>query len=425
MAEIGHIDFGDGTTRYLKDRDLSCALGAAEGAGKNLLKNMASSTTIDGVTFTVNSDGSVTADTGSGSATANAGIIVIASGTPEGEAFRSAILGKEVIMSGCPAGGGASKYHLFFWNYDGNGGTKTSYGGDVKFVFSNASANFNISITVFSGTSVSNKTFYPMIRPSGTSPDYVPYMESVGTDVYATKAAVGAEDGCGTNLLLVTGATKTQNGVTYTVNADKSITLSGQASSGTSLAVFSGSIKIPTASKFSIGRIKDASSGCKVTVNGTDYSIPADKPYVNIPSGELTYCEILTNQNFNLPNGITYYPMVYPAYLDEPPFVKYSPSIQMQIDNINGYSSTGANSSMDNARKALELDYPVVMKLEFLASDGTCYGVGIASRADASATPVLNMLATTGLTFVKNQYGTVVAQYNNAGVNGTYRYSKI
>ena len=124
--------------------------------GKNLLENTATSQTINGVTFTVNKDKSITAN---GTATANTYFVVNSNVNLKGE----------YILNGCPSGGSNSTYYLYvqglFPNDIGNGAT---------FTFDETSKQ--IGIGIMSGTTVSNLTFYPMIRlASITDSTYEPY----------------------------------------------------------------------------------------------------------------------------------------------------------------------------------------------------------------------------------------------------------
>lgn len=130
--------------------------------GKNLLNVTASTTTSNGVTFTVNDDGSINVN---GTATANTYLVLGAVGLVGGTTY---------ALSGCPSGGGNSTYRLYWQgvtgNYDeGNGTTYTpSSDGAV-----------NIRIVIYNGATVNNLTFYPMVRlASNTDSSFVPYNNS-------------------------------------------------------------------------------------------------------------------------------------------------------------------------------------------------------------------------------------------------------
>ena len=131
----------------------------ASTTGKNLLPNTATSQTINGVTFTVNADGSVTAN---GTASADANIVV---GTREG-----LLLGETYTIAGCPSGGSSSTYGIIIanpsWMYE--------TGSGLTFV-ANSTTTTSIRIVVKSGNTVSNLTFYPQIEAGSTATEYEPY----------------------------------------------------------------------------------------------------------------------------------------------------------------------------------------------------------------------------------------------------------
>ncbi len=170
---------------------------ASEG-GKNLFDIIATTTTINGVTFTINDDGSVTAN---GTATANANLILGAI---------NLIGGTTYILNGCPSGGGGSTYRLYWQgvsgNYDeGNGSTYTPP----------SDTTINIRIVVYNGAAVNNLTFYPMVRYSAyTSGDYQPF--GYGEIVF------GEIDPLTSVTVLNQGSVKT--GLTFELYAKNSIT---------------------------------------------------------------------------------------------------------------------------------------------------------------------------------------------------------
>ena len=133
--------------------------------GKNLLKNTATSNTVNGVTFTVNDDGSVTAN---GRATADA-IIYIDKATLSAGSY---------ICSGCPSGGNAGEgYSMYF-------GTENAFdtGSGYSLVLSEEKSLDRIRVIVRNGVKTSNLVFKPMIRlASITDGTYEPYTESTMT----------------------------------------------------------------------------------------------------------------------------------------------------------------------------------------------------------------------------------------------------
>ncbi len=164
--------------------------------GKNLLNNVGTSATIQGITWTVNDDGSVTAN---GTAAGNS---FFKMSNAEHPLFLRG--GTTVIASGCPAGGSNAKYELTITALPtggasiahdyGSGGT-TSFSEDVE---------CGCQLCVRSGVTVNNIKFWPMVRlASDTNPAYVKYATvylitfpiSAGT-VYSGTLTIN-EDGSG------------------------------------------------------------------------------------------------------------------------------------------------------------------------------------------------------------------------------------
>lgn len=136
------------------------------GAGKNLLRNNASSKTENGITFTVNADGTVSAN-GTASGTAN---IVLTSGRGIFD------FDNDTILSGSVGGFGNNvKIRLGLGkpvaSYDdfGNGVT-------IPRIADISTRYAYVQITIASGTTVNNVTFRPMIRlATQTDSTFAPY----------------------------------------------------------------------------------------------------------------------------------------------------------------------------------------------------------------------------------------------------------
>ena len=122
------------------------------GGGKNKLEVTSTSTTRNGVTITVNSDGTISL---SGTATDQ---VIFGVG--------SVALSGEYILSGCPSGGNYSTYFLFCVNYDYGSGATVTFDGTRK----------DIQIYVRSGVNTNGLVFKPMIRlASETDATFAPY----------------------------------------------------------------------------------------------------------------------------------------------------------------------------------------------------------------------------------------------------------
>lgn len=129
--------------------------------GKNLLNNIATSQTTNGVTFTVNKDKSVTAN---GTTTANTELII---GTLLADNGTH-------ILSGCPYNGGT--YGLRLYNRVTHVASDT--GNGYSYNVTNTST-LRVSIFIPSGVTLTNATFCPMIRLAEVTDDtYEPYQET-------------------------------------------------------------------------------------------------------------------------------------------------------------------------------------------------------------------------------------------------------
>lgn len=162
-----------------KTKDLSVIMDAMYPENKNLLKITAISETINGVTFTVNPDKSVTCN---GTATENAFFVLGGVNRVSGSA----------ITSGAPAGGGSKIWSIQIYemvdgvetiraNDYGEGNTRNYTDGD-----------YFGKIVIREGQTVENLTFYPMLRYAGTDDTYAPYKPTLWEDIATLKAEITA-----------------------------------------------------------------------------------------------------------------------------------------------------------------------------------------------------------------------------------------
>lgn len=160
---------------------------------KNLLKNTAVSKTQNGVTFTVNADGTVSV---SGTATAGVTLPIGQVGVEKGRTY---------AVSGCPEGGAALTYRLDARYY--KRGTITTIGsaldiGDGTIVTLPDDADDNrllIYIRIGDGTDVDGRIFAPMLRYAEITDDaYEPYKPSVDERLAVLEEKFAAFEGGGT-----------------------------------------------------------------------------------------------------------------------------------------------------------------------------------------------------------------------------------
>lgn len=149
---------------------------------KNLLKNAAVSQTIRGMTFTVNKDGSVTAN---GTATATADISI---------STKSPILNGDYTLTCCPAGGSADSYRTIARIYDSEDNPLTATlidTGEGLTVTGSDDSYINVIIRISSGVTAENLTFRPMLRCAEITDDtYEPYKPSVEERLAALEAVM-------------------------------------------------------------------------------------------------------------------------------------------------------------------------------------------------------------------------------------------
>ena len=127
-------------------------------AGKNLLPNTAQTTTENGVTFTVNSDGSVSL---SGTCSADTNFYIYSG-------FIFPKLG-QYFFSGCPSGGSTSTYRVFLTNFGAD------VGNGYLLNVSNLSTTTSVRINIKAGTVTDGLVFKPQIEVGSTASTFEAY----------------------------------------------------------------------------------------------------------------------------------------------------------------------------------------------------------------------------------------------------------
>ncbi len=159
---------------------LLTAMGLTKGS-KNLLKNTASSTTKNGLTFTVNDDGSVTVN---GTATADTEITV---------RNMTLLADTDYILSGCPANEADGwQYRMYAINTSTWAIAGADYGSSSGYTLSTGdSTGWSFRIQVKSGYTADNLVFYPMLRYDIiTSSTFEAYTPGLQEQINALKAAI-------------------------------------------------------------------------------------------------------------------------------------------------------------------------------------------------------------------------------------------
>ena len=136
-------------------------------ANKNYINIENTSKTINGITFTVNSDGSILAN---GTATDRASY-------PIQNNFKKFEAG-QYFVSGCPSGGSESTYYLILWNE--NWASMGSEYGKGKLV-SLSNQKVKLHINIMQGTVCNNLLFKPQMEKGTKATDYEAHQEQTIT----------------------------------------------------------------------------------------------------------------------------------------------------------------------------------------------------------------------------------------------------
>ena len=255
------------------------------GAGKNLLKVTATSQTINGVTFTVNEDGTIVAN---GTATATASL------------FLNRDFGitddNQYIFSGCPSGGSGNTYRMdCYWRKSDNVnvGVTSDIGSGASIRVSDKEDAVKINtfiLVIMSGHVCNNLVFKPMIRlASATDSAFEPY-ENIcpisGYDGVVVKRT-------GKNLRKPTARTATASGVTYTVDANGKVTMSGTATGDTSFTIYS-----------SGDRTAPFTGDYTVSLNGADKATIHGN--LKVMTYHFTEGQTIGNLSIKVKSGVTY-----------------------------------------------------------------------------------------------------------------------
>ena len=303
--------------------------------GKNLLQNTATSQTIKGVTFTVNEDGSVTCN-----GTANGGTALFwipAITLPAGQ----------YSINGCPVGGTENTTYkiLILAN---NEWLINDMGSGANFTLTETST-VSVRIAIYNGYTCDNLTFYPMIRRADIEDDtYEPYHAPVTTPIYLPEQIkmVGKEaeyidyaeqkqHRVRKNLLQNTATSQTINGVTFTVNSDRSVTCNGTATQ-TAVHILNNTFSLEPGTYNLTGC---PAGGGYVDKYKMDVVIPPIAYGTDIGDGSsFTLSSTLTNALYRIIiyagqtcNNLTFYPMIRKADIEDDTYEPYHAPVTTPI----------------------------------------------------------------------------------------------
>ena len=408
---------------------------------KNLLKNTASTQTINGVTFTVNADKSVTVN---GTATASVNSFWLYQGDFQLEE------GQDYILSGCPTGGSLDTYNLSISTWTSDGAHANDIGNGVTINGSDYQYSqyplLRSRIYIANGQTVNNLTFYPMLRRADIFDDtYEPYHESVET--------MYEEEIHGVNLIKNFAGTTTINGVTFTVNSDDSITLNGTSTDGFAYVLVNRNtddFRLPdgryilTGTPTSMGEGK-AYMQFQATRDGEIYTF-------GVESGSGVTGDVLATDTLQFTirvvSGITFsnvkfYPMLRKAEIEDSTYRPYNDqAIQNQI---NDKGVLGAKNLLPNTGTSQTINGVTFT----VNADGSITAIGTATNGNAAIVLASNVdygdttISTytgvrdtangytisdgyvgshdfCGVTYQANNHNVILAVLDTKSVNGTF-----
>ncbi len=167
--------------------------------------------TVNGVTFTDNSDGTVTAN---GTATGHTAFYLLYKLNSN-----TFISGNTYHISGCPSGGSYTTY--FIQLSDETTSSKSDYGNGASYTLQ--SNNIRLSISIQAGYTANNLVFRPMLNAGETALPYQPYFKGLKNASFHKIVSTGK------NLIDLSGVSleKTVNGITFTRMSDGQYRLTG------------------------------------------------------------------------------------------------------------------------------------------------------------------------------------------------------
>lgn len=350
MADISNITVsveGVDTVCKIKDKvarnDIAINRTTLGTQCKNLLKNTAVTQTINGVTVTVNTDKTVSVQ---GTTTSQPNFVFLTKAITlkaHQKYYLTGAYSNSVQLSLRD-----STAARVFAEDSGNGAEYTPDNDTEAVVL------IRIGIIALD-TPV---TLYPMLRYADITDDtYEPYKESVDeritnnvSDIAINKSTLGYQR---KNLLKPTSS-KTRAGITYTVNQDGSVALTGTSTTGSSYNYFSIPITLQPG-KYKVNGMPETSKTNTYRVDlrakesgGTAYGYGAKEFEVEFTETTTAYYMIRIDGSYKNPlDGVIFYPMIRYADILDDTYEPYQPSVQEQTAyslSVSGKSTSAAIS---------------------------------------------------------------------------------
>lgn len=305
---------------------------------KNLLPNNAVTQTLNGITITVNNDGTIRTV---GSATSVLTFDV---------AIKPPLSDGTYILSGCPQGGANDTYYMHYTNLKDT--VFQDYGEGVEFTPFDYTLNpkARVRICIKPAAGEVDLLFKPMIRPTYITDDtYEPYARSnqeLAGEVEPILNVLGAK-----NLLPTdAAATQTVNGITFTVNNDGTITINGTATALVTFALSRRTISFDIEKQYILsGFGEKTSSNAFIQINwgSGSYTQCTHEEYIFTPLGtgitSVIAIAIAAGESFS---NYIIKPMIRLASIKDDTYVPYAKTnreLTAELTDDTGWVSVNSN----------------------------------------------------------------------------------
>jgi hypothetical protein len=304
--------------------------------------------TTNGITFTDNGDGSITAN---GTATANAYFHIV---TISNWDKAMPISAGTYTLSGCPNGGSSTTYGISLGvkgNEDSNRVVYTDFGNGKTFI--PQGGRYDCLITIYAGVTVNNVVFKPQLEKGTTATGHTPYIAELN------KATVNR---LGKNILPFPyyEGSRTTNGITFTVNDDGSVTANGTATALTNfLFVDRHTFTLP-AGTYTFSLTPQLTGSYYLVTGGGGLSSANGNRTVNFKDGLVGYVCLQINQGTVLDN-VRFYPQIeVGATATEPkPYIEPASYPVTADGTVEGVKSIYPNTTLltDTSGVLIECEY--------------------------------------------------------------------
>lgn len=337
---------------YAIDENLAMLESAVGFTKKNLLNNNLTTQTVNGITYTVNADKSITVN---GTATADSNIkIDVYAGTDGLE------IGNKYILSGVPKGVTGCCMYLINSNVNFKA---EDFGDGAEFTFPEIDIIYFV-ILVNSGTTLNNVTFYPMIRYASIENDsYEPYQGlSVSEELAMVKSAVGYEK---KQLIPYPffQSTVTKQNLEWKDNGDGTITVNGTPNEVSGYGMVDSSLGVGLflkAGKYILNGCPNGGSAATYHIMVSSLNDLGDRIYHAYDYGEGAEFIITKEKEVNVSisirenmigvpiNNLVFKPMIRPAEIKDDTFEQYQKDLKTQVGDMHYLYLSTDNTNYNN-----------------------------------------------------------------------------